>query len=106
MGSFLNIAILAVLGALLAGPQYRQVTLLGILRPPIHSTAYKNVVKIEDTMQCEDLHHHLPSNKLFTACEDSVAPRFKWFPPMTAFKEPSRATGSIHVIDPVVSIEL
>lgn len=105
MGSILNIAILAVLVALLTGPLSRQMTLLGFLRKPIDNERYiagQNLIKIEDTMQCEDLHHHLTSNKLFTACEDSTLPRFGWFPPMQVFKQPSRATGSIHVIDPNV----
>lgn len=104
MGSFLNITILAVLAAMFAGPVYRQVTLLGVLRKPMENNQYiegQNLIKIEDTMQCEDLHYHAPSNKLFTACEDSVLPRFEWFPPMKVFKKPSLATGSIHVIDPV-----
>lgn len=105
MGSFLNITILAVLAAMFAGPLYRQVTLLGVLRKPIENNQYiegQNLIKIEDTMQCEDLHYHASSNKLFTACEDSVLPRFEWFPPMKVFKKPSLATGSIHVIDPTV----
>lgn len=106
MGNFLNLTILAVLVAVLSGPLYRQFTLFGVFRHPLSSERLfaegQNLFIIEDTKECEDLHYHSPSNKLFTACEDSILPRFGWFPPMTRFEKPSRATGSIHVIDPEV----
>lgn len=110
MGKWMNLAFLTALVAWLAGPLYRQLTLFGVFRERISSeqvyTEGQNIFTIEDTMQCEDLHYHAPSNKLFTACEDSLLPRYEWFPPLTSFNKPSRATGSIHVIDPEVSLLL
>ncbi|KAF4253175.1 hypothetical protein KXX16_005288 [Aspergillus fumigatus] len=89
MAGFVPLALLAVLAATLYGPVYQQLTIVG------------GYHKIADTMQCEDLHYWQPTNKIFTACEDSVLPRFKWFPPLGNLEEPAVAsTGSIHVIDP------
>ncbi|RHZ70566.1 hypothetical protein CDV55_108501 [Aspergillus turcosus] len=103
MAGSLHIALLAVLAATLYGPVSRQLTVLGVFRHPtplviVEGQGYH---KIADTMQCEDLHYWQPTNKIFTACEDSVLPRFKWFPPLANFELPAvTPTGSIHVIDP------
>ncbi|GIC86519.1 uncharacterized protein Aud_002893 [Aspergillus udagawae] len=103
MAGFIYLALLAVLAATLYGPVYRQVTILGVFRHPaplviVEGQGYH---KIADTMQCEDLHYWQPTNKIFTACEDSVLPRFKWFPPLGNLEQPAvTSTGSIHVIDP------
>ena len=110
MAKWLNLAVLTALVAWLAGPLYRQLTVLGVFREHISReqiyTEGQNIFTIADTMQCEDLHYHASSNKLFTACEDSILPRFAWFPPMTNFKKPATGTGSIHVIDPEVILAL
>lgn len=63
------------------------------------------MVVIEDTIHCEDLHHHLPSNTIFTACEDSATTRFAWFPALGILDDPIKGVnsqGSIHVIEPKV----
>ncbi|KAL2175188.1 uncharacterized protein P884DRAFT_248343 [Thermothelomyces heterothallicus CBS 202.75] len=103
---------LSLLGALLAyvlytvGPNlYRAVTVLGVLRKYPDGAVINTgeVIVIPDTTQCEDLHYHAPSGTLFTACEDNVETRFKWFPPLANFDSPDSAgksRGSIHVIDP------
>lgn len=83
----------------------RAVTVLGLFRryPPGGLVKTEQVVAIPDTIHCEDLHHHIPSGYLFTACEDKTATRFKWFPPLANFADPelaSESQGSIHVIDP------
>lgn len=107
MGKWLNLAFLTALVAWLAGPLYRQLTVLGVFREKLSKdrvyTEGANLFTIEDTMQCEDLHYYPLSGQLFTACEDSMEPRYEWFPPMTNFKKPSTATGSIHVVNPEVS---
>jgi hypothetical protein len=67
---------------------------------------------IENTRHCEDLHYWETRNGkpvLFTACEGKGSRRFKWFPPMTFFDGPEELgsgdmTGSIHVLDPEVSL--
>ncbi|EAW09175.1 serum paraoxonase/arylesterase family protein [Aspergillus clavatus NRRL 1] len=102
MLGLLNLALLAVLVAMLYGPVSRQITILGVLRhpAPLVLAEGQGFYKIEDTMQCEDLHYWSPTNKVFAVCEDSVLPRFKWFPPVGNFEGPATTTGSIHVIDP------
>ncbi|KAH2656763.1 hypothetical protein KXV32_002166 [Aspergillus fumigatus] len=83
MAGFVPLALLAVLAATLYGPVYQQLTIMGV--------------------SSGDLHYWQPTNKIFTACEDSVLPRFKWFPPLGNLEEPAVAsTGSIHVIDPKI----
>ncbi|KAK4041252.1 hypothetical protein C8A01DRAFT_14972 [Parachaetomium inaequale] len=102
---------LSLLGALLAyvfytvGPfVYRAGTLLGVLRKYPNGAAVKGeLIAIPDTVHCEDIHYHAPSGTLFTACEDNVETRFRWFPPLTNFDDPelgSKSRGSIHVVDP------
>lgn len=60
-------------------------------------------IVIEDTIHCEDVHHYRPANLLFTACEDSKATRFDWFPGLGHLKPDAAGKGSIHVVDPQVS---
>jgi len=83
----------------------RVATLTGIGRevvktPVLHSGDF---VLIEDTVHCEDIHHHVPSGLLFTACEDNETTRGAWFPGLGHLDDPvkgSKQKGSIHVIDP------
>ncbi|KAK4191304.1 hypothetical protein QBC35DRAFT_27270 [Podospora australis] len=101
----------SVVAALLAYAYYsighdiqRAVTVLGLFRryPPGGLVKTEQVTAIPDTAHCEDLHHHIPSGYLFTACEDNTETRFKWFPPLTNFEGPElarKSQGSIHVID-------
>jgi hypothetical protein len=104
---------LAVLGALLSYWSYtiwptvhRTLTVLGALRVyPPGANVKGEVVVIQDTVHCEDLHYHALSGTLFTACEDDFETRFQWFPPLANFDNPelgSKARGSIHVVDPKV----
>lgn len=108
---------LSLIGAVLAYLLYtaspsihRTLTTIGALRRYTEGTAAGNqVVPIPDTVHCEDIHYHAPSGLLFTACEDNAETRFRWFPPLANFDDPelaSRSRGSIHVIDPKVSIEM
>lgn len=84
-------------------------TKLGVFRE-LASTPLTNsddLVQIKDTTHCEDLHYYAPANTLFTACEDVSATRFKWFPPLGHYVDANtawKAKGSIHTIDPEVSL--
>lgn len=102
------VALLAIFLASTYGPDvFRAFKTLGIRRQ-IESTVVASAaefVAIKDTAQCEDVHVHAPSGLLFAACEDTVVPRSKWFPPLANFVDPSvigNAQGSIHIIDPKV----
>lgn len=97
--------LVAALAALLYTPIARNVTVLGFSREPLTSPVRaqgEGFYRIEDTMQCEDLHYHEPSGQIFAACEDSILPRFEWFPPLGSLKGDAQTTGSIHLIDPTV----
>ena len=89
---------------------HRTLTVLGVLRWDVastHTNQADSIVTIPDTTHCEDIHHHAPSNLLFTACEDDPNTRFVWFPPLGTLDDPelaARSRGSIHVIDPTVSL--
>lgn len=64
-----------------------------------------DLVVLNDTVQCEDLHWHAPANTLFTACDDVYETRFRWFPPLNFLERPDLAwasRGSIHTINPEV----
>ncbi|KAL4894318.1 hypothetical protein BDV59DRAFT_192656 [Aspergillus ambiguus] len=101
MGAWLTLALLAVLVATLYGPVSRGLTVLGVWRPSNLTVAQQvPFQKVADTIHCEDLHYHEPSGLIFTACEDSVETRFKWFPPLGNVDGPATTTGSIHVIQP------
>ncbi|KAF9887150.1 hypothetical protein FE257_010525 [Aspergillus nanangensis] len=105
MSGWLTLALLAILVATLYGPVSREVTVLGVWRQPVNTHQERAegqaFYKIEDTMQCEDLHYHATSGKIYTACEDSILPRFSWFPPLGNVQGPVNSIGSFHVIDPV-----
>lgn len=96
------------LAAYLYGPAtHGTLTKMGVFRQ-LASTPLANaedLVVINDTVHCEDLHYYPPANTLFTACEDVSATRFKWFPPLALYGDAStawNARGSIHTIDPQV----
>lgn len=97
------------LAAFLYGPPtHRVLTKFGTFRS-FTSTPLANpddLVIIKDTTHCEDIHYYAPAHTLFTACEDVSSTRFKWFPPLGQFGDPSLAwnsKGSIHIIDPEAS---
>jgi hypothetical protein len=100
----LIVALLALLGGYLYPSVKLRFTVLGILRrpAPLNTLQKGDLIKIDDTVHCEDAHYYEPANVLFTACEDSAAGRFVWFPPLATFDTPQFTQGSIHVIDPKV----
>ncbi|RAL06885.1 serum paraoxonase/arylesterase family protein [Aspergillus homomorphus CBS 101889] len=102
MKSSLNLAIFVLVVAYLYGPVCHWLTVLGVFRAAadVVTAEAQKIHKIEDTMQCEDMHYHQPSGYIFTACEDSFLPRFKWFPPLGNLEGPAPSTGSFHLIDP------
>ena len=101
----LLLALSAYLVASIYGPVNKFVTVVGLFRTPSNTYIEQadDFITFPDTVHCEDLHHHLASNLLFTACEDSPLSRFEWFPPLSTFVDRSYAKqGSIHVLDPTV----
>ena len=101
---WLQAGVVALVASLYAPAFLRLLHVLGVFRQPQSSdVSAVDLVAIEDTVHCEDLHLHEPSNTLFTACEDSADTRFSWFPGLATFKDPIKAVssrGSIHTIDP------
>ncbi|KAF4449051.1 hypothetical protein F53441_7701 [Fusarium austroafricanum] len=97
-------AIAIGLGVFLARPINRFTTVFGFFRQPNNTIVDdRNFIAVDDTMLCEDLHLHVSSGLLFTACEDSYEARFSWFPGLGVLHDPltaSTSRGSIHVIDP------
>ncbi|KAK4446853.1 hypothetical protein QBC34DRAFT_382927 [Podospora aff. communis PSN243] len=89
---------------ILGPPLQRSLTVLGVFRrEPLSTLSAEEIIVIQDTTHCEDLHYYAPSNTLFAACEDNPNTRFGWFPPLATFDDPElgrRGRGSIHVIDP------
>ncbi|KAK0720288.1 hypothetical protein B0H67DRAFT_181997 [Lasiosphaeris hirsuta] len=82
---------------------YQRLLVLGVVRWKLNSTSGVEIITIPDTTHCEDLHYHVPSETLFTACEDNPSTRFGWFPPLANFDDAElgkRGRGSIHVINP------
>ncbi|KAA8645489.1 hypothetical protein EYZ11_009118 [Aspergillus tanneri] len=103
MRSLVQLTILCALLARFYGPVTHYFTVLGAFRAPNHAVRLATTpsfVKIEDTVQCEDMHYYPPTRKIFTACEDSFASRFQWFPALGHFDGPGDSVGSLHVIDP------
>jgi len=103
----LLLAGLAVLISVLYGPLQHSLLVAGVFRT-LTSTplAPVDIVRIPDTIHCEDLHYYEPAHLLFTACEDNAATRGHWFPPLGIFTTPEKITGgSLHVIDPEVSVQ-
>lgn len=104
---FVAASIVAGLAVNLYSPVTHKVRILGLrdntVYPNIHG---ERLVKIPNTLHCEDLHHHLSSNLLFTACEDeSVGPsgRNHWFPPLEHLNwTHATGRGSLVVVDPTV----
>ncbi|KAF6824805.1 serum paraoxonase arylesterase family protein [Colletotrichum plurivorum] len=99
------VAGLAIFGGYTYGPSIKRTsTVIGWSRT-INNTqvAAGDITFIGDTVHCEDIHHHVPSGLLFTACEDDPEARKHWFPPLGTMNDPVRAKefqGSIHIIDP------
>ena len=87
MASIRVVAVISTALASLAALLYRPVTLrlevLGFTRPldKIQNIHGEDFALIPDTLYCEDLHHHAPSNLLFGASEEKAENRWKWFPP-------------------------
>lgn len=101
-----SVAAFAALTSYIAPSIRHELKVLGVGRDVSISTIADaaNYVKIADTTHCEDLHYYAPANLLFTACEDRHT-RFGWFPPLGSFEPPKEGTkGSIHVVDPEVSL--
>ncbi|KAL4861502.1 hypothetical protein BDV12DRAFT_64860 [Aspergillus spectabilis] len=92
--------LVAALGPLLYSAINRELTVIGVYRSPILTSSSQETHAIPDTLQCEDLHYYAPGNLIFAACEDSILPRFRWFPPLGHLDGPPETTGSIHIIDP------
>ncbi len=67
---------------------------LGIFRTPQNTPVEpENLMVIEGTAHCEDLHYNAASNRLFAACEGPSSRRHSWFPPMAIFDDPVAAMG-------------
>ncbi|KAL9082816.1 MAG: hypothetical protein Q9159_006147 [Coniocarpon cinnabarinum] len=96
--------LVGTLVALLYQPVYQRAIVLGFTRPQ-HSISNVHGVEalkvIPDTIACEDLHHHRPSDLLFTACQDDKTQHFGWFPAVGNYKDPKRVNkGSLTIVDP------
>jgi hypothetical protein len=83
---------------------YERFCVLGAFRGPVSTSANASDgdVHFKDAKFCEDLHHHVRSNSLFTSCDESFASRVAWFPGLTHYNDPVqalKAKGTIHVID-------
>lgn len=86
----------------------RTITVFGIHRQPaaVKVASSGDMVLLENTMHCEDLHYYAPTHELYTACEDSLVTRFSWFPPLTEFNASviSQARAGLFIINPDVSV--
>lgn len=96
--------LLAYVAFIIGPPLHRSFVVLGAFRrTPLSTLSADEILTIEDTIHCEDLHYYAPSSTIFTTCEDNISTRFRWFPPLAIFDDPglgNRSRGSIHVIDP------
>ena len=92
--------------AILFRPLSHRAEILGYLRPyEVENIHGEDLTLIPDTIQCEDLHHHIPSGLLFAGCQGSEEERFSWFPPLANFKDEKAAIkskGGIYVVNPKV----
>lgn len=81
-------AVVASLAALLYRPVRLRVQVLGVSRPldKIQNIHGQDLGIIPDSLYCEDLHHHIPSNLLFAASEENAQTRWKWFPPYVLYR--------------------
>ncbi|KAK9774687.1 putative Serum paraoxonase/arylesterase 2 [Seiridium cardinale] len=81
----------------------RAITLFGIYRHPdaVRVASPEDLVLIDGTIHCEDLHYYAPAHELYSACEDSHI-RFSWFPPLLEFNASviNQARGGLFVINP------
>ncbi|ETS86818.1 hypothetical protein PFICI_00646 [Pestalotiopsis fici W106-1] len=108
-------ALIAIYVALLAVPLgylyntyypvvQRTITVFGIYRSPsaVSVASAEDLVLIDGTIHCEDIHYYAPSHELYMACEDSPVTRFSWFPPLAEFNASvlSQSQGTLVVIDP------
>ncbi|CAM1506050.1 Fc.00g056910.m01.CDS01 [Cosmosporella sp. VM-42] len=102
----LAILLVSVVGAYLSVRTLRRtIVVAGLFRTPANSVPNPSpdVVTIEGTTHCEDLHYHEASKLLFTACEESEVTRYSWFPPLGNFDDSLtvlRSQGSIKIISP------
>lgn len=103
--SAFNLSLFAALAAVLVPPAAHLVKVGGLFLTPTPTVLGEGQgpIYIEDTVHCEDVHHYLPANLLFTACEDSKSTRFDWFPGLGHLTPRPEARGSIHVVNPQVS---
>lgn len=80
---------------------YRPIALryqvLGIGRgfKPIKNIHGADLNVIPDTLYCEDLHYHEPSNLLFAASEENDQTRWNWFPPSVVIPSRRKADPNI-----------
>ncbi|MCJ1380675.1 hypothetical protein MMC17_003783 [Xylographa soralifera] len=98
---------IAAFAALLYNPIKLRAEVFGFTRSQvsIQNIHGEDLKVIPNTVQCEDLHHHLPSGLLFAGCQGRPAERFSWFPASTKgnFRDPKAAAdsqGGLFVIDP------
>ena len=102
------LTVITSLIALLYSPFKLRAEVLGFTRsfkPPLNIHG-EDLQVIPNTVQCEDIHHHLPSGLLFAGCQGRAEERFSWFPPLDIFKDEkaaARGDGGIYVIDPKVN---
>ncbi|KAL2862949.1 serum paraoxonase/arylesterase family protein [Aspergillus lucknowensis] len=95
----------AILISLLCRSVQRGLTVIGVYQGPVvASSAAQRIYAIPDTVHCEDIHYYAPGDILFTACEDSVQQRFRWFPPLALLDGPVETTGSIRIINPQTKV--
>jgi hypothetical protein len=105
----LCVALLSIPIAYIYPAVQRFVTVAGVFRTPatIRPSSTEDLVLIDNTIHCEDIHYHTPSGKLYTACENSLETRFSWFPPLALFNASviGQSKGGLFIIDPKVSTE-
>lgn len=108
LSSVFGLSLLAALAAVLVPWGAHLVKITGpFLTPnPTVLGEGQGPIYIEDTVHCEDVHHYRPANLLFAACEDSKSTRFDWFPALAHLTPRPEARGSIHVVNPAVSLVL
>ncbi|KAI0836307.1 calcium-dependent phosphotriesterase [Hypoxylon sp. FL0890] len=100
---YLTTIVVGVLSALLYAPVKREATIFGLFRP---LNSWQNVHGIEnraipDTIACEDLHYHEPSELLFSACTGDIEKAAGWFPGAGSLDHPEKpGFGTLVVIDP------
>ncbi|ORY55247.1 serum paraoxonase/arylesterase family protein [Pseudomassariella vexata] len=99
------VALVSIVLSFLFGPEvHRTVTVMGVFRTPASTVlaSTHDIVSIEGTTYCEDLHYHDPSHSLFTACQGSNLTTHSWWPPVAIFDDVTavqHARGALYVID-------